>query len=170
MQQILFLKLKKNIDLPNGVVEMPLSDILKGCSPFKTTLYGYFIDKHVNFFNVNKFAYNLWKKHGLEEVMVNDEGIYFFRFSSEQGMLSVLEGGVWMIFDSALIVRRWTTGVSSVKGQHDKIPVWVKFFNVPLEYWNGTGLRHIAWEIGKPLDVVAILLACVKITGADLPL
>ncbi|CAH1428817.1 unnamed protein product [Lactuca virosa] len=90
-----------------------------------------------------------------EEVMVNDEGVYFFRFSSEQGLISVLEGGVWMIFDSALVVRRWTTGVSSVKGQHDKVPVWVKIFNVPLEYWNGTGLSHIAWEIGKPLDVDA---------------
>ncbi|CAI9264419.1 unnamed protein product [Lactuca saligna] len=148
-------KVKKNAELPEGVVEMPISDILKGCSPFKTTLYGYFIDKHINFFNVNKFAHNMWKKYGLEEVMVNDEGIYFFRFSSEQGLLSVLEGGVWMIFDSALIIRRWTTGVSSVKDQHDKIPVWVKIYNVPLEYWNGTGLSHIAWEIGKPLDVDA---------------
>nr|KAJ0209365.1 hypothetical protein LSAT_V11C400156980 [Lactuca sativa] len=148
-------KVKKNADLPSGVVEMPLSDILKGCNPFKTTLYGYFIDKHVNFCNVNKFAHNMWKKHGLEEVMVNDEGIYFFRFSSEQGMLFVLEGGVWMIFDNALVVRRWTNGVSSVKDQHDKVPVWVKIYNVPLEYWNGTGLSHIAWEIGKPLDVDA---------------
>ncbi|CAI9288727.1 unnamed protein product [Lactuca saligna] len=148
-------KVKKNAELPDGVVEMPICDILKGCSPFKTTLYGYFIDKHVNFFNVNKFAHNTWKKHGLEEVMVNDEGIYFFRFSTEQGMISVLEGGVWMIFDSALVVRRWTTGVSSAKDQHDKVPVWVKIYNVPLEYWNGTGLSHIAWEIGKPLDVDA---------------
>ncbi|CAI9261358.1 unnamed protein product [Lactuca saligna] len=87
--------------------------------------------------------------------MVNDEGIYFFRFSTEQGMISVLEGGVWMIFDSALVVRRWTTGVSSAKDQHDKVPVWVKIYNVPLEYWNGTGPSHIAWEIGKPLDVDA---------------
>nr|KAJ0222221.1 hypothetical protein LSAT_V11C200063020 [Lactuca sativa] len=132
--------IKMDPNLPVGVVEMPYSDILKGCSPFKTTLYGYFIDKHVNFFNVNKFAHNMWKKHGLEEVM---------------GMISVLKGGVWMIFDSALVVRRWTTGVSSAKGQHDKVPVWVKIFNVPLEYWNGTGLSHIAWEIGKPLDVNA---------------
>ncbi|CAI9299947.1 unnamed protein product [Lactuca saligna] len=100
---------KKNVELPDGIVEMPLSDILKGCSPFKTTLYGYFIDKHVNFFNVNKFAHNMWKK------------IWSGR------------GGVWMIFDSALIIRRWTTGVSLVKDQNDKIPVW----------------------IGKPLDVDA---------------
>lgn len=96
MQPISFLKLK-NVELPDGVVEMPMGDILKGCSPFKTTLYGYSIDKQVNFFNVNKFAQNMWKRHGLEEVMVNNEGIYFFRFSNEQCMLTVLEGGVWMI-------------------------------------------------------------------------
>ncbi|CAI9261239.1 unnamed protein product [Lactuca saligna] len=123
--------IKKDPKLPDGVVEMSYGDILKGFSPFKTTLYGYFIDKHINFFfNFNKYAHNMWRKYGLEEVMVNDEGIYFFRFSSEHGMISVLEGGVWMIFESALVVRRWTTG-------------------------NGTGLSHIAWEIGKPLDVDA---------------
>lgn len=46
----LIASVKKDSKLPEGVVEMPLCDILKGCSPFKTTLYGYFIDKHVSFF------------------------------------------------------------------------------------------------------------------------
>ncbi|KAM1263144.1 hypothetical protein PS2_027954 [Malus domestica] len=32
-----------------------------------------------------------------------------------------------------------------------KVPVWVKFFNVPLAYWSFEGLSHIASAIGKPL-------------------
>ncbi|GAV77035.1 DUF4283 domain-containing protein [Cephalotus follicularis] len=32
-----------------------------------------------------------------------------------------------------------------------KIPVWVKLFNIPLEYWTECGLSSIASAIGKPL-------------------
>ncbi|KAL4555570.1 hypothetical protein LXL04_038193 [Taraxacum kok-saghyz] len=143
----------KDPKLKVGEVEMPVADILKGSEPFNTTLYGYFIEKRVNYFNVNKYAMSKWKQFGIEEVMVNEEGFYFFRFSSEQGVIGVLEGGPWLIFNNPIIIRRWTTGLNLSKPEHNSVPVWVKVFNVPLEYWNGTGLNHIAWEIGKPLEV-----------------
>ncbi|KAL4590681.1 hypothetical protein LXL04_003621 [Taraxacum kok-saghyz] len=145
--------IKKDPKLNVGEVEMPVADIIKGSEPFNTTLYGYFIEKRVNYFNVNKYAMSKWKQFGIEEVMVNEEGFYFFRFSSEQGVIGVLEGGPWLIFTNPIIIRRWTTGLNLSKSEHNSIPVWVKVFNVPLEYWNGTGLNHIAWEIGKPLEV-----------------
>ncbi|KAL4567125.1 hypothetical protein LXL04_022699 [Taraxacum kok-saghyz] len=135
--------IKKDPKLKVGEVEMPVADILKGSEPFNTTLYGYFIEKRVNYFN----------QFGIEEVMVNEEGFYFFRFSSEQGVKGVLEGGPWLIFNNPIIIRRWATGLNLSKPEHNSVPVWVKVFNVPLEYWNGTGLNHIAWEIGKPLEV-----------------
>ncbi|KAL7237760.1 hypothetical protein ACSBR2_003959 [Camellia fascicularis] len=31
------------------------------------------------------------------------------------------------------------------------IPVWAKFYNIPLEFWNGDGLSRIASAIGTPL-------------------
>ncbi|KAL4576054.1 hypothetical protein LXL04_012142 [Taraxacum kok-saghyz] len=101
---------------------------------------------------MNKYAMSKWKQFGIEEVMVNEDGIYFFRFSSEQGVKGVLEGGPWLVFDNPIIIRRWAPGLNMSKAQHNVVPVWVKIFNVPLEYWNNTGINHIAWEIGKPLE------------------
>jgi len=37
------------------------------------------------------------------------------------------------------------------KPQINSVPVWVKVFNVPLEYWNSKGITVIANEIGKPI-------------------
>ena len=32
-----------------------------------------------------------------------------------------------------------------------KIPVWVKFYSIPTEYWTLTGLSYITSAVGKPL-------------------
>ncbi|KAL4564634.1 hypothetical protein LXL04_028701 [Taraxacum kok-saghyz] len=117
--------IKKDPNLKPGEVEIPVEDILNGSKPFNLTLYGYFIEKRVNFFNMNKYALSLKE---------------------------VLDGGSWLVFDNPIIIRRWEPGLNLSKSQHNSIPVWVKIFNAPLEYWNCTGLSHIAWELGKPLE------------------
>ena len=37
--------------------------------------------------------------------------------------------------------------------QLTSIPVWVKFYNIPLEYWTNTSLGYIASAIGNPLHL-----------------
>lgn len=37
------------------------------------------------------------------------------------------------------------------KEQMTKIPLWVHFYNVPLEFWTGPGLSYIASSVGRPL-------------------
>ncbi|XP_028118772.1 uncharacterized protein LOC114316296 [Camellia sinensis] len=37
------------------------------------------------------------------------------------------------------------------KDKATKVPIWVKFFNVPFEYWDSDGLSHIASVVGIPL-------------------
>nr|KAJ0220253.1 hypothetical protein LSAT_V11C200101200 [Lactuca sativa] len=83
--------------------------------------------------------------------MVNDEGFFFFKFDSKEGMMSVLEGGPWLINNVPMFVQRWRPGLVLSKPQINFVHVWVKVFNVPLEYWNNKGITLIANEIGKPI-------------------
>ncbi|XP_052625962.1 uncharacterized protein LOC128132980 [Lactuca sativa] len=83
--------------------------------------------------------------------MVNDEGFFFFKFDSKEGMMNVLEGGPWLINNVPMFVQRWRPGLVLSKPQINSVPVWVKVFNVPLEYWNSKGITLIANEIGKPI-------------------
>lgn len=41
--------------------------------------------------------------------------------------------------------------MSFEKEQLSKIPIWVQFSNVPLEFWNEEGLSYIASAVGVPL-------------------
>ncbi|XP_023762213.1 uncharacterized protein LOC111910619 [Lactuca sativa] len=93
----------------------------------------------------------MWKTYGLKDIMVNDEGFFFFKFDSKEGMMNVLEGGPWLINNVPMFVQRWRPGLVLSKPQINSIPVWVKVFNVPLEYWNSKGVTLIANEIGKPI-------------------
>jgi len=64
-----------------------------GGAPYHATLYGFFVGKKLAFPTVNHFSFKMWKTFGLKDIMVNDEGFFFFKFDSKEGMMSVLEGG-----------------------------------------------------------------------------
>ena len=78
---------------PKGKVELPYADLMLGGAPYHATLYGFFVGKKLAFPTVNHFSFKMWKIFGLKDIMVNDEGFFFFKFDSKEGMMSVLEGG-----------------------------------------------------------------------------
>ena len=134
-----------------GEVELSLDGLLQGSLPYCTTLVGFFIEKKPAFPTVKYFVNRMWKNYGLEDVMVNNEGFFFFKFSNEQGLQEVMENGPWLINDLPLFVMRWKPGLILSKPQISSVPVWVKIYNVPLEYWNNEGVALIANELGKPI-------------------
>nr|KAJ0220884.1 hypothetical protein LSAT_V11C200101250 [Lactuca sativa] len=136
---------------PKGKVELPYADLMLGGAPYHATLYGFFVGKKLAFPTVNHFSFKMWKIYGLKDIMVNDEGFFFFKFDSKEGMMNVLEGGPWLINNVPMFVQRWRPGLVLSKPQINSVPVWVKVFNVPLEYWNSKGVTLIANEIGKPI-------------------
>ncbi|KAK3189546.1 hypothetical protein Dsin_029107 [Dipteronia sinensis] len=52
------------------------------------------------------------------------------------------------------------------KDSYSKIPVWVKLFNIPHEYWNEEGLSHIASAVGKPLYADSLIESMKRISFA----
>lgn len=68
----------------------------------------------------------MWKQHGLEDLMVNTEGFFYFRFSTFQGMMEVIENGQWLMNDILIFVRRWKPGLVLPKPKLESVLVWVK--------------------------------------------
>ncbi|GKD06471.1 MAK10-like protein [Tanacetum coccineum] len=98
--------------------------------------------------------------------MKTDDGIYLFKFSTKSGMEQVLERGPWIIRNSPLILSKWTPNVCLKKGKVNKLPLWVKMYNVPVLAYSGDGLSLIATQIGKPLMLDAFTSSmCVESWG-----
>ncbi|KAK3204591.1 hypothetical protein Dsin_018637 [Dipteronia sinensis] len=72
----------------------PLMEVAEdGSKAWKNYLVGYFIEKKLTFSLVNNIAMLLWGNRGLQEVLANDKGFFFFKFSDDKACSNVLESG-----------------------------------------------------------------------------
>lgn len=61
------------------------------------TLYGYFLGQRIAFPVVQNYVMNTWKKFGIQKMMMNAMGFFFFKILNEKSLTDVLEGGPWMV-------------------------------------------------------------------------
>nr|GFA24197.1 hypothetical protein [Tanacetum cinerariifolium] len=93
--------------------------LVDGGSKINATFSFNNVEKWSNFSNVNDasgeiFGHlrRMWRAYHLDEVIMNDCGVYFLKFKSEEGMQYVLENGPW-IYDIPL--EAWNSdGISRI--------------------------------------------------------
>nr|GEX63556.1 zinc knuckle CX2CX4HX4C [Tanacetum cinerariifolium] len=98
---------------------------------------------------VEYYAKTNWAKHGLKRIMMNAKGFFFFQFGTSHGLEDVLEGGPWMVRNSPIILKKWTVKTSLLKEELTRIPVWIKFHDIPLQVFEEEGVSLIASYLGK---------------------
>lgn len=128
---------------PQDVVDLG-SDLWTGC------VVGYFLDKKAPFPLVKSIVTRIWEKFGIYEVLANDQGFFFFKFSKADAC-TVMEAGPWHVAGKLLILKPWEPQMVFTKEKLSTIPVWVQFSHIPLEFWAEQGLSYIASALGKPL-------------------
>lgn len=122
-----------------------------GAAQWESTLVGYFMDGKLPFNVVNNIAKRLWDSKGLVKTLTGANGFYFFKFYSATQCEEILEGGPWHMAGRPIVLKKWQPNMSLNKEHCKTIPIWVNFYNVPLEFWTDKGLSYIASAVGKPL-------------------
>ncbi|KAG5529142.1 hypothetical protein RHGRI_029723 [Rhododendron griersonianum] len=68
------------------VVVCPPPEVVEaGVSQWKDCVVGYFLDKQLPFSAVESIAFQIWKRFGIQKVMSNNQGFFFFKFSQVDG-------------------------------------------------------------------------------------
>ena len=117
---------------------------------YENTLYGYFLGQRLAFSVVDYYVRNTWAKYGIQKVMMNAKGFFFFKFNSKKGVEDVLENGPWLIRNVPIILKPWNLNTNLLKEDLTNIPMWVKFHDVPLAMFSDDGLSLLATLIGTP--------------------
>ena len=140
-------------------VAPPLDVFEDGCELWKSTLVGHFVGQKLPYPVVNSIAKRIWGSHGLSEVLSSDNGFFLFTFDSVDRATNVLERAPWHMANRPLVLKRWHPNMQFLKDDLDRVLVWVKLYNVPLEYWTVKGLSCVASAIGVPLhtDLTTLL-------------
>ena len=149
--QLLYSKPHRNA---GKIVVKPYEEAaLEGIDMWKGCLVGQFLDKRLPFPVVRSLVNKLWGKKEIPDISMTDNGLYFFRFRDLDARDWVMEYGPWHLAGRPFILRAWRPGMDMLNIQLSSIPIWVKFYNIPLEYWTNTSLGYIASVVGNPLHL-----------------
>ena len=134
-------------------VKPPDEAVFEGVGLWQGCLVGQFFDKRIPLHVVKLVVDRLWGKHEMPEITTTDNGLYIFKFRDHAARDWVMESGPWYIAGRPLILRVWKPGMEMLNVHLTSLPIWVKFYNIPLEYWTNTSLGYIASSVGKPLHL-----------------
>ncbi|GKC42863.1 hypothetical protein Tco_1060585, partial [Tanacetum coccineum] len=130
---------------------LPVENVLAARNKFANSLVGFFVGKSVAFPLVQNYVKNTWGKYGFQKVISDDDGVFYFKFTSVTGMEQVMEKGPWMIRNQPLLLNKWTPNLALSKDEVKKVPIWVKIHKIPAVAYSEDGLSLIASQIGKPI-------------------
>jgi len=123
---------------------------------------GYVSRKKPGYGALNSIISNVWKCEA--NLSIHDSGWLVYRFKTEEAKLSVLSGGPYLIYGRPLILRPMKKFFDFSNERMSRVPVWVKFPNLPLCYWSPICLSKIANVLGKPIqcDQPTSTLSCMS--------
>lgn len=81
----------------------------------------------------------------------HESGWLVFRFQNEEDMNQVISAGPYFIFQRPLLLKVMPPFFDFGNEELNKIPVWVKLRNLPLELWNPQALGKILSKVGLPI-------------------
>ena len=128
----------------------PESVAEKGAQSWDNCIVGHFVGTKLSFPVVNLIARKIWTREGLVEVLAQEHGFYFFKFSNSQGKDAILDRGPWLFVGRQYVLQNYELGLKLNKEEVRKLPVWVQLHNVPVEYWTEEGLSILASAVGVP--------------------
>ena len=135
------------------IAKPPVEAVNDGIDMWKGCLVGQFLDKRLPFPVVRSLVNRLWGKREMSDISTTESGLFFFRFRDPEARDWVMNAGPWHLAGRPFILRAWKPGMDMLNIQLSSIPIWVRFYNIPPEYWTSTCLGHIASTIGIPLHL-----------------
>ncbi|KAJ9536622.1 hypothetical protein OSB04_un000171 [Centaurea solstitialis] len=113
-----------------SLVRIPVELAKEVMKTHHTTLMGYFLGPRLNFPVVQGYVKTVWGKYGFVDAMMNNNGVYFFKFNDAGGCQQVIDSGPLMIRGVPMFVSLWDPLKGLSKPIHTTCPLWVKLLGI----------------------------------------
>lgn len=121
--------------------------------PWKKTLIIKLLGKKIGFGFLKKKIDAIWANAGTVQLIDLGNEFFLARLSTLEDFEFALTGGPWMIFDHYLTVRQWQEDFNLHLEGISKIAAWVRFPDLPIEFYDQEFLTIMGNKIGKTLKV-----------------
>ncbi|XP_019160886.1 PREDICTED: uncharacterized protein LOC109157434 [Ipomoea nil] len=95
----------------------------------------------------------MWRPEANFELITLNYEHYIVRFESLRDYEFAKFEGPWSILDHYVIVQEWVPDFSPRNNKTEKLLAWVRFPDLPVEYFEERFLRKIARKIGRPIKI-----------------
>lgn len=121
--------------------------------PWRNTLMGKVLGMSITRSFLVERVNRIWCTKDRVEVIDLGQDVFLFKFNNGNDMERALYGGPWFILNHYLMLTKWKPDFRPSQSAFDKIMVWIRFPELPLEYYDKTALFAIAEKVGKPIKV-----------------
>jgi hypothetical protein len=83
------------------------------------------------------------------ELHLDSKGFFTTIFLNLEDRDRVFEGGPYFHASSGLYMQPWKENFSREKERFKKVPVWLRFYSLPLDYWLPSTFEAIGNKLGK---------------------
>ncbi|XP_042486818.1 uncharacterized protein LOC122067035 [Macadamia integrifolia] len=103
--------------------------------------------------DVRREARESWKLKGKVKMIPMGKGFTIFQFESEHDMAQMWKRSPVKIGGQLVRFQRWRPDFSIHEKLINKVLVWVRFPDLPLEYWHEKVLLTMAKAVGRPVGL-----------------
>ncbi|XP_031127582.1 uncharacterized protein LOC116029675 [Ipomoea triloba] len=109
--------------------------------------------RNVGYAYLSRWLNSMWKpKCRMEQISLEND-YFFVKFGSNEDLEYAMFEGPWMVLDHYLIVKEWVPNFDPMVDTTQKVLVWVRFLNLPVEYYNLLTMRKIGNKLGRTVRV-----------------
>ncbi|CAN1152198.1 hypothetical protein LINPERHAP2_LOCUS18593 [Linum perenne] len=123
------------------------------CEVWKNAIIIKVYGKSVGYFYLLNRLQTLWKLEAEMEFLDVGCGYFVAKFSSRGDWLNVISGGPYRIAGCFLALRQWSPDFVPSTERVSSIVAWIRFSELPLEYYSEGPLFQLAACVGKPLRI-----------------
>ncbi|XP_057746113.1 uncharacterized protein LOC130965362 [Arachis stenosperma] len=138
---------------PKPVVEVSLEEYDQWCKPWKLSLIVKLLGKSLGFRAMEAWIRRTWSRNGDLKVIDLTGDFFLVRFMDEGDYRHALFDGPWQVADHYLLVQRWRPLFQPSNDFVQKIAVWVRIPELPVELYTNKFLWRAGKKIGTMLKI-----------------
>lgn len=144
--------------IPNSIIE-------KNKKVWKFFILGKFYEEPPTRGAVHAIVNGIWSKSRRDITVLKMEGhAFLFRIPCPMARRRILSQGFWQIEGQTMFVAKWCPGLKPIKPELSTAPDWLKFRQVPYQFFPGEGIEHIT---GLVRDPIALHPSTVNMTNIE---
>ncbi|KAJ4822016.1 hypothetical protein Tsubulata_001579 [Turnera subulata] len=134
---------------------MKLSESFKSRlrKPWESVVVIKLMGKRIGYRVLRSKIQSLWKPQSPFRLIDLENDFFVVRFKDKTDALQALLGGPWAVFGHALMVQPWTPEFRAVNGVIEKATVWVRFMDIPLDWYHTKVLLGLGNMVGRAMKI-----------------